>query len=53
MDSKDTHTQMPLVLIKHVPRHEIFMICATSKGSSQPAHTRSQVRPCASSLNIL
>ena len=37
------------------PRHEISndVICATSKGSDQPAHTRSLIRAFASRLNIL
>ena len=35
--------------------HEISnnVVCATSKGSDQPAHTRSLVRAFASRLNIL
>ena len=37
------------------PRHEISnnVVCATSKGSAQPAHTRSLIRTCASRLGIL
>ena len=37
------------------PRHEISnnVVYATSKGSDQPAHTRSLIRAFASSLNIL
>ena len=37
------------------PRHEISnnAVCATSKGSDQPAHTRSLIRAFASHLNIL
>ena len=37
------------------PWHEISknVVCATSKGSDQPAHTRSLIRAFASSLNIL
>ena len=37
------------------PRHEIFnnVVCATSKGSDQPAHTRSLIRAFASHLNTL
>ena len=36
-------------------RHEISnnVACATSKGSDQPAHTRSLIRAFASRLNIL
>ena len=35
--------------------HEISnnVVCATSKGSEQPAHTRSLIRAFASRLNIL
>ena len=35
-------------------RHEISnnVVCATSKGSDQPAHTRSLIRAFASHLNI-
>ena len=37
------------------PPHEISnnVVCATSKGSDQPAHTRSLIRAFASRLNIL
>ena len=37
------------------PRHEISInvVCATSKGSDQPAHTRRLIRAFASRLNIL
>ena len=37
------------------PRHEISnnVVCATSKGSDQPAHTRSLIKAFASSLDIL
>ena len=37
------------------PRHEISnnVLCATSKSSDQPAHTRSLIRAFASRLNIL
>ena len=37
------------------PRHEISnnVVCATSKGSDQPAHMRSLIRAFASRLNIL
>ena len=36
------------------PRHEISnnVVCATSKASDQPAHTRSLIRTFASRLNI-
>ena len=35
-------------------QHEISnnVVCATSKASDQPAHTRSLIRACASRLNI-
>ena len=37
------------------PLHEISnnVVCATSKGSDQPAHTRSLIRAFARRLNIL
>ena len=37
------------------PQHEIsnHVVCATSKGSDQPAHTRSLVRVFASRVKIL
>ena len=37
------------------PRHEISnnVVCATSKGSDQPAHTRSLIRAFDGCLNIL
>ena len=37
------------------PRHDISnnVVCATSKGSDQPAHTRSLIRAFASRLSIL
>ena len=40
---------------KNEPVHEISnnMVCATSKASDQPAHTRSLIRAFASRLNIL
>ena len=41
--------------IAYEPRHEISnkVVCATSKASDQPAHTRSLIRVFASRLNIL
>ena len=41
--------------IKNEPVHEISnnVVCATSKGSDQPAHTRSLIRAFARRLNIL
>ena len=40
---------------KYEPRHDSSnnMVCATSKGSDQPAHTRSLIRDFASHLKIL
>ena len=40
---------------KFEPRHEISnnVVCATSKGSDQPVHTRSLIRALISRLNIL
>ena len=37
------------------PRHEISnnVVCATSKGSDQPAHMRSLIRAFAGGFNIL
>ena len=37
------------------PRHEMSnnVVCATSKGSDQPVHTRSLIRAFARRLNIL
>ena len=37
------------------PQHEISnnVVCATSKGSDQPAHTRSLIRAFTSRLSIL
>ena len=42
-------------LIKNEPVHEISnnVVCATSKASDQPAHTRSLIRAFASRLSIL
>ena len=43
------------VKIVSEPRHEISnnVVCATSKASDQPAHTRSLIRAFASRLHIL
>ena len=43
------------MLIVNEPQHEISnnVVCATSKGSDQPAHTRSLIKAFASRLNIL
>ena len=42
-------------LIKFEPVYEIFnnLVCATSKASDQPAHTRSLIRAFAGRLSIL
>ena len=41
--------------IKYEPRHKVSnnMVCATSKGSDQPAHTRRLIRAFAGRLTIL
>ena len=41
-------------LCSYEPRHDISnnVVCATSKGSWQPSHTRSLIRAFASRLNI-
>ena len=48
---------LPSIIIENKiePRHEISnnVVCATSKGSDQPAHTHSLIRAFASRLNIL
>ena len=40
---------------QYEPVHEVFnnVVCATSKASDQPAHTRSLIRAFASRLSIL
>ena len=42
-------------IFKYEPRHEISnnVVCATRKGSDQPAHTCNLIRAFASRLNIL
>ena len=47
--------QIKLVNIIIEPRHEISnnVVCATSKASDQPAHSRSLIRTFASRSNIL
>ena len=42
-------------MLTNEPRHEISInvVCATSKASDQPAHTRNLIRTFASRLNIL
>ena len=47
--------KMESVRLKIEPVHDIFnnVVCATSKASDQPAHTRSLIRAFASRLSIL
>ena len=47
--------EIPVVGLHNELWHEIpiNLVCATSKGSDQPAHTRSLIRAFASSLSIL
>ena len=53
----DQSTELDLITVRIVnePVHEISnnMVCATSKASDQPAHTRSLIRAFASRLSIL
>ena len=46
---------VPAELLSFEPRQDISNnnVCATSKASDQPAHTRSLIRASASGLNIL
>ena len=46
---------MVTVKYKTEPRHEIsnIVVCATSKASDQPAHTRNLIRAFASRFTIL
>ena len=49
-------TSWPLfVMFENEPRHEISnnVVCATNKGSDQPAHVRSLIGAFACCLNIL
>ena len=56
-DGQDRHNCSPYIYIysTYEPRHEFSnnVVCATSKASDQPAHTRSLIRAFASRLNIL
>ena len=49
------HGTPTIDILLYEPVHEIFnnVVCATSKGSDQPAHTRSLIRAFASRLSIL
>ena len=49
------NTQIKSQSTKYEPTHDISnnVVCATSKASDQPAHTRSLIRAFASRLNIL
>ena len=59
MDSKESGLQKKRLVELHptayTPRHESSknVVCATSKASDQPAHTRSLIRAFASRLNII
>ena len=46
---------IPFTKLSYEPVHEISnnVVCATSKASDQPAHTRSLIRAFANRLNIL
>ena len=52
---RDFINNIEIVLENNEPRHEISnnVVCVTSKGSEQPAQTRSLIRAFASRLNIL
>ena len=54
-DPGDVFFYPTLTLMIYGPRHEISnnVVCATSKASDQPAHTRILIRVFASRLNIL
>ena len=47
--------RLSLIMRKYELRHEISnnVVCATSKASDQPVHTRNLIRAFASNLNIL
>ena len=49
----ETHVMVKNIILE--PVHEISnnVVCATSKASDQPAHTRSLIRAFASRLGIL
>ena len=51
----DRFVLMRYVPLSYEPVHEISnsVVCATSKGSDQPAHMRSLIRACARRLSIL
>ena len=55
MDARYGSSQQIFELTSYEPVHEISnnVVCATSKTSDQPAHTRSLIRAFASRLNIL
>ena len=48
-------TKIVLTVVTFEPVHEISnnLVCATSKASDQPAHTRSLIRAFASHLSVL
>ena len=49
------HIDVDTIQVIYKPRHEISnnVVCATSKRSDQPAHTRSLILAFASRLNII
>ena len=55
IDKQSSNVMVELINQQIEPRHEISnnVVCATSKGSYQPAHTCSLIRAFASRLNIL
>ena len=57
LDKKEARFLFFFILHKNINElvHEISnnMVCVTSKGSDQPAHTRSLIRAFAHRLNIL
>ena len=52
--SRDVLSGSPSIYFINEPRHgiSINVVCGTSKGSDQPAHTRSLIRAFACHLNI-
>ena len=53
--SNDMRRHVTTRIYRNEPVHEISnnVVCATSKASDQPAHTRSLIRTFASRLSIL
>ena len=50
-----SHMGFLVLMMAYEPWHEISnnLVCATSRGSDQPAHTRRLIRAFAGRLNIL